>query len=146
MDRKRSERGQSLVWTAVLLLFVVVPLLILIVDGLQLWRIRNQLQTATDAACEEAAWVAADRRTFRDTGNKTVANQSQARSDALDTFHRTLHNTGALQYSPALVVGFDTSKPSAQCQSSASVTLLLSGIIPAVTIETRAEALIRFSR
>ena len=77
---------------------------------------------------------------------KTVANQSQARSDALDTFHRTLYNTGALQYSPALVVGFDTSKPSAQCQSSASVTLLLSGIIPAVTIETRAEALIRFSR
>jgi len=142
----RSETGQSLIWTTMLLAFVILPLLVLVVDGIQLWRIRNQLQTATDAACEEAAWVAADRQTFRDSGVTTLHNLGRAKSDALASFHRVLSNTDAFQYSPGVVIVFNASVPSARCSSAAAVTLLISSILPAVTIEVESESQIRFSR
>ena len=60
------EAGQSMAWAAVFLAFVLVPLLTLVVDGGRLFYVRLRLQTAVDAACEDAAWSAADRRAFRD--------------------------------------------------------------------------------
>ncbi|MEA3350392.1 MAG: pilus assembly protein TadG-related protein [Chloroflexota bacterium] len=146
MARSRSESGQSLIWTTMLLAFVVVPLLVLVVDGIQLWRVRNQLQTATDAACEEAAWVAADRQAFRDSGVTRFYNQAQAVSEGTSTFQQVLSNTGTLQYSPGIAIGFDASVPSSQCTSTAFVSLLVSATIPDVTVTVESQSEIHFSR
>jgi len=143
---KPSEAGQSLLWTTFVFMFVLVPLLVLVVDGIQFWRIRNQLQTATDAACEEAAYVGADRRAYRDSGVVRFGNTGQAKADATKTFYTTLHNTDAFQYSPSIQIGFDSGVPSAKCSASASVQPLISALAPSITILTESESEIRFSR
>ena len=143
---KKSEAGQSLLWTTFVFMFVLVPLLVLVVDGIQFWRIRNQLQTATDAACEEAAYVGADRRAFRDSGVVRFGNTSQAKADATKTFYTTLHNTDAFQYSPSIQIGFDSGVPSAKCSATALVQPLISALAPSISILTESESEIRFSR
>ena len=146
--RKRysSEAGQSLLWMTFVMMFVLVPLLVLVVDGIQFWRIRNQLQTATDAACEEAAYVGADRRAYRDSGVTRFGDIGQAKADATKTFYTTLHNAGALQYDPAIQIRFDNGVPSAICNSVASVQPLISALAPSISIQTESESEIRFSR
>jgi len=143
---KPSESGQSLLWTTFVFMFVLVPLLVLVVDGIQFWRIRNQLQTATDAACEEAAYIGADRRAYRDSGAVRFGNTSQAKTDATKTFYTTLHNTDAFQYSPSIQIGFDSGVPSAKCSATASVQPLISALAPSISILTESESEIRFSR
>ena len=146
VQAKRSEAGQSLLWTTFVFMFVLVPLLILVVDGIQFWRIRNQLQTATDAACEEAAYVGADRRAYRDSGIVRFANTGQAKADATKTFYATLHNTDAFRYSPSIQIGFDGGVPSSICNATASVQPLISALAPSISIQTTTESEIRFSR
>ena len=143
---KRSEAGQSLLWMTFVFMFVLVPLLILVVDGIQFWRIRNQLQTATDAACEEAAYVAADRRAYRDSGVVRFANTGQAKAEAAKTFHVTLHNTDAFRYSPSIQIGFENGVPSAVCSATASVQPMISALAPSISIQAASESEIRFSR
>ncbi|MBL7164056.1 MAG: hypothetical protein ISS57_15775 [Anaerolineales bacterium] len=143
---KLSEAGQSLLWTTFVFMFVLVPLLVLVVDGIQFWRIRNQLQTATDAACEEAAYVGADRRAYRDSGVVRFGNTGQAKADATKTFYATLHNTDAFQYSPSIQIGFDDGIPSSICNATASVQPLISALAPSISIQTESESEIRFSR
>ncbi len=143
---KPSEAGQSLLWTTFVFMFVLVPLLILVVDGIQFWRIRNQLQVATDAACEEAAYVGADRRAYRDSGAVRFGNTGQAKADATNTFYVTLHNADALQYNPSIQIRFDSGFPSAICNATASVQPLISALAPSISIQTESESEIRFSR
>ena len=143
---KPSEAGQSLLWMTFVFVFVLVPLLVLVVDGIQFWRIRNQLQTAADAACEEAAYVAADRRAYRDSGTVRFSNTGQAKADATKTFYTPLHNTDAFRYSPSIQIGFDAPSASARCNAAASVQPLISALAPSISIQTESESEIRFSR
>ena len=55
MSIRRVEQGSSMAWTAVFLITVLSPLMLLVIDGARLLYIRGRLQTATDAACEDAA-------------------------------------------------------------------------------------------
>ena len=73
MHEKRLEGGSSLAWTAVFLITVLLPLMLLIVDGARLLYIRGRLQTAADAACEAAAWEAGDRPEYINTGQTRLA-------------------------------------------------------------------------
>ncbi len=71
-------------WTAVFLAFVVIPLMALVADGARMFYVRGRLQTATDAACEDAAWSAADRRVFhrlRGLADAVMAGAATVRAD-----------------------------------------------------------------
>ena len=143
--KKTRESGQALIWTAVVFLFLLVPLLVLVVDGLQFWRIRNQLQVAADAACEEAAYVGADRRAYRENGVQQFGDTGTARTDAISTFYATLFNADALQYGPTFSIAFDNGVPGAICNARADVAPMISAFASAITIAVEAESEIRFS-
>ena len=147
MNRRKiaPEMGQSLLWFTIVMLFVGVPLMVLVVDGIQFWRVRNQLQVAADAACEEAAYVGADRRAYRESGVQQFGDTGTASADARQTFFATLHNADALRYGPSISIAFDNGVPSAICNARADVQSLIASFIPAVTIDVEAESEIRFS-
>lgn len=145
MARRMTEAGQSLLWFTIVILFVGVPLMVLVIDGIQFWRVRNQLQVAADAACEEAAYVGADRRAYRENGVQQFGDTGTARADAISTFYATLFNADALQYGPTIAIAFDNGVPSAVCTASADVQPLISTFAPAITIDVEAESEIRFS-
>ena len=144
-DRRPTEAGQSLLWFTIVMLFVGVPLMVLVVDGIQFWRVRNQLQVAADAACEEAAYVGADRRAYRENGVQLFGDTGTASADARQTFYATLFNADVLQYGPTLSIAFDNGAGSAICNASANVQSLIASIIPAITIDVEAESEMRFS-
>jgi hypothetical protein len=99
-----SEQGSTLAWTALLLALVVVPLLALLANSARLFLIRQEVQTATEAACEDAAWSAADRRTFRDTGTLTFLPAWQVQGFAQATFAASLPPQDKLKYGVAMRV------------------------------------------
>lgn len=141
---KRSERGQSLVLTTLIFAFVVIPLFILVIDGTRLWRIRNRLQTATDAACEDAAISAVDIQRFQQTGNATFQSGYHIWHIAQTTFRDTLSEQAQMNYSAGIQLFPDYAVPNISCTSSALVPLM---IWPgSVSLSTEAISEIRFIR
>jgi len=144
MKKKDTEKGQSLVLTALIFAFVVIPLFILVIDGTRLWRIRNRLQTATDAACEGAAVSAVDIQAFQMTGKATFQSAHHIWNVAQSTFQDTLAEQGQMNYSAGIQLFPDYGIPSISCTSSASIPLM---IWPgAVSISTEAISEIQFIR
>ena len=90
MQLRKPEQGSSMAWTAVFLTTVLLPLMLLVIDGSRLLYIRGRLQTATDAACEDAAWVAGDRLKYIDTGQTQFGNDWYVIDVAQNTFAATL--------------------------------------------------------
>ena len=131
-------------WTAIFLLFVLVPIMIFTIDGSRILRIRSRLQTATDAACEDAAWTAADRKYYRDTGGTRFRSNWYIFSVAHTTFQNVLNDQGVSRYYPALHVYPDTSRALVNCNAQASVPLLIRGGV--VTINVQSASQIRFGR
>ena len=142
----RSERGSSMAWTAVFLITVLLPLMLLVVDGSRLLFIRGRLQTATDAACEGAAWAAGDRPIYQDTGSTQFGNEGHAAEVAQNTFTSTLKEGERMAYSSQLSITFDHSSNLVLCSSVALVPVLFSavGVAPQVEIPSMASAAIRF--
>lgn len=144
----RREKGQSMAWTAVVMAFVVLPLLTLVVDGGRLYYVRLRLQTATDAACEDAAWSAADRRVFRDTGVTTFQYNWYPVAMAQNTFHQTLGEQAVADYSAVVVIRPDYFNARMNCQGQATVSLLTAGglMFSPASISTTSISKIRFTR
>ena len=144
----RCEAGQSMAWAAVVMAFVVLPLLTLVVDGGRLYYVRLRLQTATDAACEDAAWSAADRRVFRDTGETTFQRNWYPVAMAQNTFHQTLGEQAVADYSAVVVIRPDYFNARMNCQAYATVPLLTAGglMFSPASISTTSISKIRFTR
>lgn len=137
----------SLAWGAVVLTLVVGPLLALIVDGARLFYVRGRLQTAIDAACEDAAWSAADRRAYRDTGATTFESNASIFHAALATFKKTLGDQASKQFYASATITPDYDQARMQCRASADVPLLTAGGLLFSPAHIRAESisLIRFT-
>ena len=144
----KSEIGQSMAWTAVVLAVIVLPLLTLVVDGGRLYFVRARLQTAVDAACEDAAWSAADKRTFRDSGVTTFQTTWNQIAAAQDTFYQTLGERSAADYAASVAISPDYANARMTCQAQASVPLLTAGglLYSPVVIATTSISKIRFAR
>ena len=138
----RAERGISLAWTAVLFAFVLVPLLILTLDGTRLFYVRNRLQTATDAACEDAAWTGADILVFQQTGQTALRTDWYPLSVAQATFSNVTHDAGIIQYSPVVQISVDAPRVSMICAAQATVPLLVGN--GTVVIHAASVSAIRF--
>lgn len=138
----------SMAWTAVVLAVVVVPLLTLVVDGARLFYVRGRLQTAVDAACEDAAWSAADRRAYRDGGVTTFNKSGGALGSAVTTFNQTLGDQVAKKFMASVSIQPIFNQARMECQAKASVPLVTAGGLfwSPVSIEAQSSSIIRFTR
>ena len=145
-ESSRFEHGSSMAWTAVFLVTVLMPLMLLIVDGSRLLYIRGRLQTASDAACEAAAWFAGDRSYYQDTGRTRIENEGKAIAIAQNTFTSTLLERNRMSFSAQLSVDIDHSGNNIQCRAVALVPVLFStgGAAPQVDIPAESLSTIRF--
>jgi Flp pilus assembly protein TadG len=141
-----TERGSSLAWTAILLAAVVLPLMSLVIDGSRLFYVRGRLQTAVDAACEDAAWSGADYRAFRDTGaTKFIPNLGGVLAQARDTFDNTIGDRSRVNFTASVSIVPDHAHVSMRCSAAATVPLTVAPGAP-VNIRTQAVSAIRFNR
>jgi hypothetical protein len=143
--RTVKERGSSLAWMAIFLSAVVLPLILLVAEGSRWFIIRGRLQTATDAACEDAAWSSADVRAFRRTGKITFANLSETIPAAQNTFQRTLSSQEMMGYSASLSIFPDPGAALMACTGTASVRPSFGKSHP-LQIVVHASSAIRFTR
>ena len=146
MQKKRREGGSSLAWTAVFLITVLLPLMLLVIDGARLLYIRGRLQTAADAACEAAAWEAGDRIAYIDTGQTRLANDGYVVEVAQNTFASTLDERSRMAFSAGLAVILDGASHQILCSASAQVPILFSavGVAPQVVIHANTIAALHF--
>jgi len=135
-------------WTALVLSILLIPLLGLVVDGARLFYVRGRLQTAVDAACEDAAWSAADRREYRDAGVTTFQTSGGALAAAQATFNQTLGDRAAKNFTATVSIRPDYTNARMQCQAYAQVPLVTAGglLWSPVTIPAGSIAKIRFTR
>ena len=141
-----GEHGSSLAWVAIFLAAVVLPLMALVIDGSRLYYVRGRLQTATDAACEDAAWSGADYRIFRDTGQtRFVPDMAAVISQAQGTFNATLGDRSRVNFTASTSITPDFARVLVRCNASASVPL---AVMPgsAVKIHAQSVSAVRFTR
>lgn len=144
MMRSR-ERGSSLAWTAIFLAVVILPLMMLIGDGVRLYYVRSRIFQAADAACEDVSWSVASRTAWQlmkddryDDSNLKLAKQAQA------TFAQMLAETGAVKYTPSVTLSLDAANARAECQAQARVPLMT--MPQEVTIRVTAYSKMRFAQ
>jgi hypothetical protein len=138
--------GSSLAWTAVFLTTVLLPLMQLVMDGSRLLYIRGRLQTATDAACEAAAWTAGDRPKYTESGETLFNNDGEIVDVAQYTFALTLDERTRMAFTASLSVTLDPSNNQILCSANALVPVLINvaGAAPQVNVPASAIASIRF--
>jgi len=148
VPKARGRAFSSMAWTALVLSILLIPLLGLVVDGARLFYVRGRLQTAVDAACEDAAWSAADRREYRDAGVTTFQTSGGALAAAQATFNQTLGDRAAKNFTASVSIRPDYSNARMQCQAYAQVPLVTAGglLWSPVTIPAASTAKIRFTR
>jgi hypothetical protein len=133
-------------WTAIFLSTVLLPLTLFVVDGSRLFYVRGRLQTAVDAACEDAAWAAGDRRHYTETGQTRLGNNWHVVGVAQNTFTRTLQEAGRVAFTPLLSVRLDYVRNEVSCNATARLPLLFesAGVGPLVNVQALAVSSIRF--
>jgi Flp pilus assembly protein TadG len=146
LTRDTGERGSSLAWVAIFLAAVVVPLLALVIDGSRMFYVRGRLQTAIDAACEDAAWSGADYRAFRDSGQtRFVPDMAPVIGQAQRTFSNTLGDRSSVNFTASAAIVPDFARVLVHCNASASVPLAVMLGAP-VNIRAQAVSAVRFTR
>ncbi len=123
---QRAQRGSSLAWTAAFLGVVLIPLMLLVGDGARLFYVRSRLAQATDAACEDFSWLAADRLAWQYGQSPVYAvnNAAALLDQAEKTFDQTLAEK-TKSYTPSLTVSPSWSSGWVTCSGQAQVPLLL---------------------
>ena len=143
---KKSEQGSSTAWTAIFLTTVLMPLMLFVIDGSRLLYVRGRLQTATDAACEDAAWAAGDRPNYIDTGQTRLGDSWYVIEVAQDTFVRTLDESARMAFTPLLSVTLDYANNQILCSAIARVPVIFNavGVAPQVDVSANTITAVRF--
>lgn len=141
---RRSEIGGSMAWTAIFFAFVLVPILILAIDGARVIRVKARLQTALDAACEDGAWSAADRDGFRESGSTGFDQSWQVWGAAHTTFQNVLREQAIMHYSPNMRLFPDYANAMLNCDAQAAVPLAV--LQQTIHITASSQSAIRFQR
>lgn len=142
----QRESGQSLVMVALFLLLVGVPVIVLAIDGTRLYRAQSLLQTATDAACEDAAVTAPDYEYYKRTGKTRFVSNQLLWYRAYQTYNRIWkpYNRAALDVgSYSITISPDQGRGLMDCTGHVSVPLV---ILPTtITLDASSASSIRFS-
>ncbi len=93
----RRERGSSLAWTAVFLSAVVLPLMLLVGDGVRLYYVRARLAQAADAACTDLSWSVGDRTAWQALRDDRYLANWYLVGRAQNTFYRMLAEQQAVR-------------------------------------------------
>ncbi len=144
MRFRERERGSSLAWAAVFLSVVVLPLMLLVGDGVRLYYVRSRIAQAADAACTDVSWSVGDRLTWQRLRDDRYAANWYLVGRAQNTFYQMLAEKSTVQYVPSLTLTLDWDNARAECRAQARVRLTM---IPnqEVTIRTAAYARMRFA-
>ena len=144
--RPPFERGSSLAWNAIFLAAVLLPLMALVIDGARLFYVRGKVQTALDAACEDAAWSGANYRAFRDEGHtQFLKNMAPVIAQARDSFYTTIGERKQVNFNAYVYIFPDPAAAAVRCYADASVPLAMYlGEVLSMRVET--DAAIRFGR
>jgi uncharacterized membrane protein len=138
---RRGEQGYSMAWYAVVLLFVLAPLMSLAVDITRLLFVRTDLQTSVDAACEAAA-LAADTRVFSQTGVQQI-DPGLAGRYATQAFYASAAEAGLVQYSASLTSVTVFTPTEVRCAAIADVVPFIP-YSPHLEVRVYAQAKMRF--
>ncbi len=138
----QSERGSSLIWTSLFFAFVVLPLMTLVVDASRLWEISLRVQTAIDAACEDAAVSSVDYAHYQQTGEVRFLPAGTIYTIAQSTFATVLADRAQKNFSASLTVSPNFNAGVVRCSSSVNVPLFFGQ--PSVSFMRESESSIRF--
>ncbi len=139
---RANEQGSSIVWATVFFAFVVLPVMTLVADSTRLWVISLHVQTATDAACEDAAVSSVDYEHYQQTGQTRFLSGGAIYNIAQSTFSAVLEDTGRRGYSASLSVSPNFNTGIVFCRSSANVPLILGKTT--ISFSRESESSIRF--
>jgi Flp pilus assembly protein TadG len=129
-----SARGNSMAWMAIIMAFLMVPLMGLTMDVTRAMYVRTHLQAATDAGCQAAA-DSMHVTLFQNTGMRQI-NASLMYGRAAQVFNATLTDSGKVRFSPALGLRLLTAT-SVECTATASVERLIPVIVPEMNLTVR---------
>ena len=139
---RQSEKGSSLIWTSLFFALIVLPMMSLVVDATRLWSISLRIQTATDAACEDAAVSSVDYDHFQQTGDVRFLPSGTIWNVAQSTFASVLEDSGRKDFSASLSVAPDFDAGIVRCTASADVPLFIGRF--SVSLSRASESSIRF--
>ena len=144
--KRDTQRGSSLAWNAIFLAAVLLPLMALVIDGARLFYVRGKVQTALDAACEDAAWSGANYRAFRDEGHtQFLKNMAPVIAQARDSFYATIGERRQVNFNAYVYIFPDPAAAAVRCYADASVPLAMYlGEVLSMRVET--DAAIRFGK
>ena len=131
-NNQKSERGNAMAWMAIIMVFLMVPMMGLSVDVTRSMYVRTHLQAANDAACQAAA-DSMRVSMFLNSGVREI-NSSVMVSHAVSVFNATLVDANQVSFAPALSLRLLT-PTSVECTATASVARLTPSVVPEINIK-----------
>ena len=129
-----SKRGESMAWMAIVMCFLMPPLMGITIDVTRGMYVRTHLQTATDAGCQAAA-DALNVQLFLDSGVASI-NEQVMSSQASEVFNATLRDSGKVRFTPSLSLKILT-PTSVECTATAPVARFLPSVVPPMNIRVQ---------
>jgi len=127
----KSERGNAMAWLAIVMVFLMVPLMGLTMDVTRAMYVRTHLQAASDAGCQAAA-DSMRVPLFQDSGVQEIdAALMIARAEQV--FNATLRDSGKVRFIPSLSLRLLT-PTSVECTATASVDRLIPSVVPEIKL------------
>ena len=127
----KSERGEAMAWMAIVMVFLMVPLMGITIDITRAMYVRGHLQAASDAGCQAAA-DAMMVPLFMETGEQKI-DAGLMVGRAGQVFNATLRDSGQVRFAPTLALRLLT-PTSVECTATASVARLLPSVVPEINI------------
>jgi len=127
----KSERGNAMAWMAIVMVFLMVPLMGITMDVTRAMYVRTHLQAANDAGCQAAA-DSMRVPLFLDTGVQEI-NASLMYGRAGQIFNVTLQDSNKVRFIPALSLRLLT-PTSVECTATASVDRLIPSVVPEINL------------
>lgn len=118
-------------WMAIIMVFLMIPMMGLTVDLTRAMYVRTHLQAANDAGCQAAA-DSIRVPLFQNTGKQEI-NASLMYSRAAGVFNATLRDANQVSFSPTLALQLQT-PTSVECTASATVERLIPSVVPHINI------------
>ena len=127
-----AEFGQALVWAAVMLPFLFIPVVGLTIDGGIALNARRELQNVADAAARAGA-MQVDVRTYRESAGTTVVlDQASARQVAAEYLAQRPGLSAAVQTDPRrVIVEVSREVPTAFLRIAGVTTVRIGAVAPA---------------
>jgi hypothetical protein len=121
-------------WMAIVMVFLMVPLMGITMDVTRAMYVRTHLQAASDAGCQAAA-DSMKVPLFQDTGVQEI-NSVLMYGRASQVFNATLLDANKVRFAPSLSLHLLT-PTSVECTATASVERLIPSVVPEINLRVQ---------